>query len=58
MSKDKKFELKYVYMAIIMTIFLVAGSFYESHNYLDALYLIFLFICGIRYLIICKTNRN
>jgi len=58
MSKSTLWEKKYVLMAISALIFLVAGSVIVDFNYLDAAYLLFIVTCIIRYILICKSNRN
>lgn len=58
MSINNLWELKYVLLTILMVICLVTGSFVEKHNYLDAIYLIFLLSCFIRYIVICITDRD
>ena len=57
-NMSKLLSMKYVLMIVLLLIFLVAGSFIESHDYLDAVYLLFIFTCIIRYIIICKTDRD
>ena len=54
----KLLEKKYVLLAVFLVIYLVAGSYIESHNIIDAIYLLFLGTCIVRYIIICKTNGD
>lgn len=55
MSKIK--EKQYVFMTFMILVLAVISNLIERFNYVDALYLGFIFVCIIRYIIISLENK-
>lgn len=58
MSVNELKDSKYVLMAIVTFFALITCNVIVDFNYLDAAYLLFLISCVVRYIIICKQDRN
>ena len=58
MSLNKLKESKYVLMTIVAFYALITCNVIVNFNLLDAAYLVFMISCLIRYIIICRDDRN